>query len=107
MLLVGKERILLILPSISKAFDGVIVLLLSHGNNKVVILDGLAISEGDAVFFGGDLLNSNTIAVTIIFTDQLSGSRKVFISGEATSCLNYHAYSYKSRCPLNSVLVWS
>ena len=70
MIIVSIEGVLGICPSILKSFDRAVVIFLSHGNNKIFILNGSSIFKSDWTFTCIDLLNTYSIRWTDIFIQK-------------------------------------
>ena len=83
MVAISVEGMVGISPGIVESLDGVVVFLLAHGHNQILILDGPAISEGDLVALGADLVNAHVVGLTNIFADELAGGSPVIEFGDA------------------------
>lgn len=83
MILVSIERMKSVSPSILEALDAIEVILATHGDDKVFILDSPAISEDDFVIFSVDLVDTDVIRLADVLGDDLSGGSTVIELGDA------------------------
>ena len=86
---VGEEGVTLVGPGVLKALDGVEVVLLAHGDHKVLILDGPAVAEGDLATVGVDFLDADCIRVGDVLADEGPGGGCEVELGDSGCCLLY------------------
>jgi hypothetical protein len=75
MVLVGVERVHSISPGLIKAFDLIIVILLTDGDHKFLVLDDSTVLEGHFIVICVDALNPEVVRAGVVFAEGLSGGR--------------------------------
>ena len=83
MVLVGVERVDGIAPSIIKTLDVLIVVLLTHSNDEVLVLDDASIAESDLICAGIDLFDTHVIGLGNVLADDLASRGTVVKLGDA------------------------
>lgn len=72
-------------PSLFKALDFLVVLFLAHGDYKILVLDDSAVSEGNFVGSGIDLVDADVIGLSNVLGDDLASGCAEVKLGDAES----------------------
>ena len=68
---ISMEHVFGISPGLVKTFDGLDILLLTHGKNKVVVANDSTISQDDFIVIRVDSIDSNIFGMGVVLADAL------------------------------------
>lgn len=72
MVLICVERVKSVSPSIFKTFNRLVVVLLTHGNHQILVLDDTSIAKGDLASTRVDLIDTHIVRLSDVLADDLT-----------------------------------